>query len=219
MIIDQDIQASGTLSVQQGPSINATNPDWMKYQLAADGLHLYMGGPQYSGAMVKIERPTPPASLWTPGKFTLDFSLCPDRCSEDCSQVYEHDIRITMNGMTYLFDMQNNVAQGGVLQVGTGSAWLDTGVKLGVPAAGRWTEYKFNCAIVGNMAQLLSVQVDGGSPIAVPSTFAQPTQSLTFAQPTQSLGWGDGVVFQNQRCFNAKGGVMGDVSRISIEWE
>lgn len=209
MLIDQDIQASGQLSVQQGPDINAVPPKWMEYQLASDGLHTYMAGPAGGGAMVKIERPLPPASLWSSGKFTLVFALCPDQCSVDGSQIYEHDLRITMNGVTYIFDMQNNIAQGGMLQIGTGASWLDTPVMLGKPNACGWTDYRFACAL-GSGSQILSAQVNGGAPIPVPSVLAQPAQNL---------GWGDGVVFQNQRCFNAHGGVMGDVSRISIEWE
>lgn len=210
MIIDQDIQSDPrwTLSKQQGPTINDKVPTAFNYEVDAQGnLNIYMTGDAYSGAMVKLECP----NLAPRGnRFKLRVALVPDEGAFEQAQVYETDIRITIGGMTYIFDLQNNIALGGVLQAGTGAEWNTTTAKLGIPPAHQVTAYDYACSIdlSAGTSTVESASVNGGAP-----------QIVNFTQPAQELGWGPGVVVQNQRCFNAKGGSMSDASRISIEWE
>ena len=207
MKIDRYIESDSrwTLSTQQGPGINDVVPDWFAYQLGDEKeLIIENEGKPYAGAMVKIECPgyVPPSN-----NFTLVFALHP--ITKARAQVYESDLRITMaDGRTYLWDIQNNIALGGMLQVGTGSKWITTAVKLGVPEY-KWNEYIYTCSFdeTAGTSTISSVSVDGADPMEV-----------NFTQPAQNLGWAPGVVFQNQRCLNSLGGYMIDDSHVSIEW-
>lgn len=209
MIIDENIERAGA-TYEWSEAINVVKPDSFIPQLAADGLHTYIAGPAYAGALGKVSL-GPERILPNTGKVTLVLAICPDHSLIERGQAIEHDLRITIGGLTYLFDMQNNLAKGGMLQIGTGSAWLDANVKLGIPASDQWTTYRYAWAMDTNakVSEPISAQVDGAPAMMVP----------VGAQPAQSLGWGDGVVFQNQRCLNEKGGAMSDVVNVSLEWE
>lgn len=209
------------------PSVNPTPPTSFLVELAPDGLHTYLAGPAYSGALWKLVRP----SLPTTGRLTLSFDWQPDAALLALAQACEFDCRPTdAAGNTYPMDSQLNLAEGAgsgtaMLQVWNGGLtgkWTDTGLKIALPPAAQWTTLTFNYAFDQTHLTCSVVSLTVGTGASV-QTYVVPGQLQS--QPVERLGWQPGqTVIQKQLDMGALGGgaaagAFSDVMRgITLGW-
>lgn len=208
MLIDKDIQLSGTLTPFQGPDINNPPPINFSFTVAGGVVETDIYGPQNCGALVQIKKSinvvTQPVM-----NFTLVRNIFPFGSFTQKAQADEGDLRITIDGITYPFD--NQIANG-VYQVGDlNGNWHPTAIKVPPPPAYQWTQYRIACILdqTAKVATQTSLSINGAAAMAIPASFAQPADNI---------GWEDCIIGQAQCCIGVAG-QMGYAWKWNIEWD
>lgn len=210
MIIDTSLEQHPA-TVVVGPSINPVAPSVYTGQLCADGLHTFLVGAAYAGALWKIVRATLPNS----GKVALTFDWLPDATIFENAQACEFDTRVTdADGYTYELDLQLNLATSR-LQVALNGSWTDAGSLPDLETIAHLpisVEIQYFFDVVEKKGSILSISFGGAPPQLISSAFQD--------QSAKQLGWEPNqVVLQKQLDLKGAGGAMMDVMRdISYEW-
>lgn len=211
MLIDQDIQFSSALATFQGPDINPVAPNSFNFVIALDRVETYIQGPQFAGALVQIKKALNVVAAPVMN-FRLVRSIFPFQSFVANSQVDEGDLRVTVGGLTYIFDNQFDYGNGGEFEIGTGSSWQPAGFKVPMPPAYQWTSYSIACVLdqEKKLATIQSVSVNGAKAAVVPPSLAQPAQNL---------GWTDQEIIVQMQCCLKAAGMMAYAWKLSLEWD
>lgn len=194
----------GALTVVTGPSINPVVPATYEPILAADGVHTYIAGAAYCGALWKSVS----SVLTNTGNLAVSFDLNPDAALIQCAQALEFDSRPTdAAGYTYPMDFQFNIEENWMLQLSVSGTWTDTGIRIPPLVAGQWTNiqqlYTFN--ITAKTFSWTSIAMDG-TVYTFPGSFNN--------QAAVSMGWTiNQLVLQKQIDLNSGGGAGSDIMR------
>lgn len=178
---------SGTLTPNQGPSINPTVPDYFDIQQGSYGAQIFCRGKAYAGALAAAVNP-----LMIPSqKITFQYTVTIDASIEK-AQVIETDTKITdANGWTYDGSLQFNISEGWMIQLG--NPWADTGVILPLNQGANDVTIVYS---LDYNANTITVQTVNGKSLG-----AKPN-------PAKQIGWqNSSIVTQLQLCLGSTGGV------------
>jgi hypothetical protein len=171
-------------SIQNTKDANPILADTTPLVYADAHITMSITGPQYAGWMLKHGFPilTLESGLITS---STDFWPSLDAVT---AQVWEDDTRFTDgNGNIYVCDSQLNLQQGGVLMVAnaTGTGWIPTTFKPGIPPAGQWATLARVFSFGPNGCAIVSASAWGNNWTAPANQPGVPILPLGWTGPAQ----------------------------------
>lgn len=166
----------------------------------------------YSGWLSALKRPV----LTNTGKLRLSWDVMIDAATVIYAQALENDINLTpvANGPTFMAGTQVIYAAGpqqGHLQLWNGSAWLDTGIVVGLLTPWEWNSLAIDISFEGDAFSFVSY-TKNGEEYALPMGFQNiPGQMLRWAPCAQ--------VYIQQDLSPAGGSISTAAKNINFEWD